>query len=256
MDFYITRYSENSNSEINELYRSAIWRVLSSEERLDALQELENRAAEKLGNQPCEICTEEMNGSQYGYYYNGKIYVNESLINNGTLRYVDETGNVLEYIPNDTNAQMMDTIHHENYHAYQNEVIHGWLEHNDQQEIELWRANEDMYISSSDNGILYRIQSQERTAFDRGEQQTKIAFEELESKYGDDAGYQEYLTSINQDSYKNALTEAQEMYEDENIQETLDFYMVSSYMENHADESELVSDIYTSDEIDESNLSP
>jgi hypothetical protein len=237
MDFYPTRYSELSNSEINELYRSDMWSNLSYEERLDALQELENRTAEELGNQPCEVRTEEMNGAMYGYYCNGQIVVNESLVNNGVLRYEDGENDVLEYVPNDVNAQLMDTIHHENYHAYQDDVINNRIEHDNQNEVALWRSNEELYISSSDNSILYRIQSRERTAFYRGELQTKETFEGIEAKYGEDAGYQEYLISINEYSYEIALVTAKETYGDENIQETLDNYMLASYQENYVEDS-------------------
>lgn len=237
MDFYPTRYSGLSDREVNELYRFDTWSDLSPEERNDALQELENRAAQKLGNQSCEVCTEEMNGSIYGYYCKGRIYINVSLVIDNVLHYEDPQGNIIEYTPADINAQMMDTIYHENYHAYQDDVIHNRLEYENQDEAALWRANEDMYISSSENGILYRIQSQERTAFAQGELQTSAAFEEIEAKYGVDAGYQEYYTFIKEDSYENILLEAKENYDDENIQETLDHYMISSYQENHAEDS-------------------
>lgn len=240
MDFYPTRYSGLSNTEINMLYRSDTWTNLSCEERLDALQELENRAAEELGNRPCEVCTKKMNGAEYGYYSAGQIVVNESLVNQGLLQYEDKEGNVLMYAPDDVNAQMMDTVYHENYHAYQNDVINNRLVHDNQNEVEIWRANEDMYISSSDNGILYRIQSQERTAFDYGELQIKVAFEKIEAECGEDAGYQAYLTSLHEHSYEIALTIARETYNDENIQETLDNYMLESYQENHAENSESI----------------
>ena len=239
MDFYPTRYSELSNSEINELYRSAVWSDLSREERLDALQELENRAAEELGNKPCEVCIEQMNGAVYGYYSNGQIVVNENLVIDGILRYEDAEDNILEYAPDDVNAQIMDTIHHENYHAYQDDAVNGRIEHENQGEIDLWRANEDMYISPSDNDTLYRIQPQERSAFGQGELKTKAAFKEIESKYGEDTGYQEYLTTINENSYESVLTEAKETYDDEDIQETFDNYMLASYQENHMEDNDI-----------------
>lgn len=238
MDFYPTRYNELSNFEVNALYRSDMWSNLSREEKLEALQELENRTAEELGNHPCEVCTEKMNGAMYGYYSSGQIVVNESLINDGVLRYEDSDGNTLEFAPDDVNAQMMDTIHHENYHAYQADVINNRLEHNNQSEVNLWRANEEVYISSCDNDVLYRIQPQERVAFERGESQTKAAFNEIEDRYGEDAGYQEYIASINKYSYDNALTMAKETYGDENIQETVDNYMLASYDDIHTEDSE------------------
>ncbi len=258
MDFYPTRYSELSNAEINELYRWDMWSGLSGEERVDALQELENRIAEELGNQPCEICSEEMSGARYGYYSNGQIKVNESLVSNGILHYEDGDGNMMEYVPEGVNAQMMDTIHHENFHAYQDDVINNRIEYDNQNEAILWRANEEMYIASSDNEFLYRIQSQERTAFYRGESQTKAAFEVIETKYGTDIGYQEYRISVNENSFELALIIAKETYGDENIQETLDNDMLAVYqeyrMENHVsvefiNETDSVCDIGMADSM-------
>ena len=247
MDFYPTRFSELTASEVCELYRADKWATLSREERLDALQELENRAADELGNQPCEIRTEEMSGSTYGYYINGQIAINESLVNDGILRFEDTDGTVIEYVPHDVNAQMMDTIHHENYHAYQDEVINDRLEHDDAEESTLWRANEGNYISSSDNGILYRMQAQERSAFEQGESQTKVAFEKMEEKYSEDTGYQEYLASINEHSYDKALSTAKEIYDSENIQEVLDNYMLANYQENYEERGTLIADSESAD---------
>lgn len=256
MNFYPTRYSGLTNLEIDELYRSDIWSALSGEERLDALQELENRTAGELGNQPCEVRIEEMNGASYGYYCGGQIAVNKSLVNDGVLRFEDIDGTVIEYAPHDVNAQMMDTIHHENYHAYQDEVTNGSFEHVDTEERALWQANAEAYISPSDNGILYRLQSQERSAFERGESQTKAAFEKMEEKYGEDAGYQEYLVSINKNNYEQTLLTARNIYQDKDIQETLDAYMLASYQENHTESSVYVADTASADDDHATAASP
>lgn len=247
MDFYLTRFAELTVAEVCELFRADTWSGLSREERLDALQELENRAAEELGNQPCEIRTERMNGSTYGYYSNGQITINENLINDGILRFEDVDGTIIEYAPRDINAQMMDTIHHENYHAYQDEVIHDRLEHDDVAESALWKANDANYISSADNGALYRIQAQERSAFKRGESQAKAAFEKMEARYGEDAGYQEYLVSISENSYDRVLSTVEELYGSENIQHALDDYMLASDHENCEESSNAVVDSTSED---------
>jgi hypothetical protein len=233
MNFYPTRYSELSNSEVNELYRSQNWDGMNRDERLDALQELENRSAAMCGNQPCEVFLEQMNGARYGYYHNGEIYVNESLVEHGEFVARYEDGTAASYAPADANVQLMDTIHHENYHAYQSDAINGIVEHDNAAEVELWRANWDNnnYISGGDP--LYRVQSLEKSAFEHGEAQTKAAFEEIEAKYGTDAAYREYLDSISENSYENALANAKELYADENIEVTLNEQMVQNYQANH-----------------------
>jgi len=197
------------------------------------LQELENRSAESLGNRPCEVRLEQMEGATYGGYGDGVIYVNEGLVENGELTVNFDDGTTMQYMPDDTNAQLMDTIHHENYHAYQDEVISGRLEHSDQAEAELWRANDENYIRGSDNESLYRVQCLERSAFNHGETQTKAAFEEIEAKYGSDDGFQAYQENTN-NSYENALANAQTQYGDVNVQENLDNHMLANYSGSQA----------------------
>lgn len=231
MDFYHTRYSELSNAEVNELYRSDNWAGMTRNQRLDALQELENRSAAACGNQPCPVRTEEMNGYLYGGYANGEIVLNEHLVADGEFvtRYQD--GSIERESVDGINAQMMDTIHHENYHAYQDEVVHGQLEHSDAEEAELWKANwpDEQYISGDDPSECYRIQSLEKSAFAHGEAETKAAFGEIEAKYGEDAGYQQYLGDIEADSYENALANAKKVNSDENIEETVNNRMLEAY---------------------------
>ncbi|MBQ7593733.1 MAG: hypothetical protein IJU48_05200 [Synergistaceae bacterium] len=230
MASYTTRYSNYSNYQLNALYTTQNWNNLSSEERLDALQELANRSAEDLGNTPCEVILEDMNGSEYGYQLGGRIYVNRSLVQDGKLNYMDDKGNIIQsYTPKDTNAQLMDTIHHENFHAYQIEAIEGKISHDDTRELQTWTANDAYYI---DSGTFYRIQSIESSAFNHGEDKTKSAFEELSIEFGEDQGYQEYLNSIDANSYDAALAKAQDETGDENIQQTLDDSMISAYIED------------------------
>ena len=108
--------------------------------------------------------------------------------------------------------------------------------HSDAAEAELWSANwpDEQYISGDDPSGCYRIQSLEQSAFDHGEAETKAAFGEIEANYGEDAGYQEYLTSIQEDSYESALEDAKMINGDENIQETLNSNMLETYRANQA----------------------
>lgn len=251
MNAYPTRYSELTSSEVNALFRSSSWDSLSGQERLDALQELENRASLEQGNQPCEIRLESMSGSTYGWYSDGVISINQNLVENGEFVQELQDGTTISYAPEDVNAQLMDTVHHENYHAYQDDVINERVESADQDETALWRANDENYIEEQP---YYRIQSLERTAFDQGETKTKEAFQEIETKYGEDAGYQEYLASIDGQSYERALAEAQLRSGDENIQQSIDQGMLSQYAENHAEYSMSEASVADSSEANESGM--
>jgi hypothetical protein len=208
MDLFPTRYSGLTRTEVDELYRADTWASLSRDERLDALQELGNRSAQDLGIAPCEIRLQSMNGAQYGGYANGQISVNESLVESGEFRVEYEDGSTLTYSPLDTNAQLMDTIHHENFHAYQDEVMTGRLDGPSVVQVEEWLENNRNYTTESP---LYRVQSIEASAFNYGEQQTAASFEAIEAKYGVDAGYQEYRVVVTENSYAAAMAEVSEL---------------------------------------------
>jgi len=231
MNTYSTRYSRLSDAEVNELYRSDTWTRLNGKERLEALQELENRSAKICGNQPYKVQLEKMNGATYGGYHNGKIYINKDLVENGNFVVQYRDGSTQSFALLDANAQLMDTIHHENYHAYQDDAIHGRVKHSNPAEVEQWRANftQGNYIRSEEDHNLYRIQSLEKPAFERGESQTRAAFERIEAKHGKDPGYQEYLKSTEKNSYEKALASAKHQYGDENIENTINDRMRQNY---------------------------
>ncbi|MDR0918188.1 MAG: hypothetical protein LBM93_02910 [Oscillospiraceae bacterium] len=236
MNFYPTRYNELSNQEVNELYRSETWSELSRNERLDALQELENRSSEELGIEPCEVRLEHMEGATYGGYNDGVIYLNENLVENGEFSVTFEDGTTQSFKQEDVNAQLMDTIHHENYHSYQDNAIHGMIEHDNTAEVEQWRANwaQENYIDGNDPEHCYRLQSLEKTAFEHGEANTTQAFDEIQTKYGEDAGYQSYLENINEYSYENELEQAKSITGDENIEQTVNQRIMDNYQANQA----------------------
>ena len=226
-----TRYSDLTDSQVNELFREETWSSLDPSRRLDALQELEVRTALACGNRPCEVRTEDMNGYLFGGYADDEIVLNRHLVEEGGFVTDFGNGEVVFDRVDGLNAQMMDTIHHENYHAYQDQVIHGEIRHSDAAEAELWAANwpSEQYIDCNDPSGCYRIQSLERTAFAHGEACTKEAFAEIEAKYGQDHGYRDYLEDIQRYSYDDALDDAIDISGDEHIRDTLDGQMLEAY---------------------------
>jgi hypothetical protein len=236
MNFYPTRYEGLSDQEVNELYRSDSWSGLSRDERLDALQELENRSSEQLGIEPCEVQLEHMEGATYGGYNDGVIYLNENLVENGELSVTFDDGTSQCFKQDDVNAQLMDTIHHENYHSYQDNAIHGIVDHENSSEVEQWRANwpQENYIGGNDPEHCYRLQSLEKSAFEHGETNTKQAFDEIQAKYGEDSGYQSYLENINEHSYENELEQAKSITGDQNIEQTVNQRIMDNYQASNS----------------------
>lgn len=136
----------------------------------------------------------------------------------------------MSYKSTDVNSQLMDTVHHENYHAYKDVVTIGQIQHDDQYELELWKANDENYTFEYP---FYRIQSLEVYAFDRGESKTQDAFKTIEEMYGKDSGYQESLTSIQDNSYEKALSDAIELAGNKNIQQSYENEMIAKYNNSH-----------------------
>jgi hypothetical protein len=87
--------------------QSDAWQELEPGERLEALQEVENRMAELQGREPLTIRTEPMESGSFGYYDGQSITVNENDLA-GTEMPVHE---------------FVDTVVHEGRHAYQDHAI-------------------------------------------------------------------------------------------------------------------------------------
>lgn len=259
MDVYHTRYSDLTNEQVNELYRSEVWESLSLSERLDALQELENRSAVELGNKPCEVMLKPMEGAYYGAYHDGgRIFLNKNLVETGDLVVHDENGDVLaSFHPDNTNVQLMDTIHHENFHAYQYEAINGIVNHENAAEVQQWKANwqAENYIRANDPEHCYRLQCLEKSAFNHGEAQTKRAFEAIETKYGIDTGYQSYLESIMENSFEYELEQAQAITGDQNIESSVNQKILDNYNASieHDSSNNCVMQIYSLTSADSTN---
>ena len=157
-------------------------------------------------------------------------YINQDLVKNSEFCLEFEDGTKMSYKSTDVNSQLMETVHHENYHAYQDEATIGHIQHDDQYKLELWKANDENYTFEY---TFYRIQSLEASAFDRGESKTQDAFKKIEEMYGKDSGYQEYLTSIQDKSYEKALSDAIGLTGNKNIQRSYENEMIAQYNNSH-----------------------
>lgn len=136
-------------------YQSAflphIWRKLSFEQRLQALQDLENDHAAKAGRQAFTVKAAAMKyiGSCGEAVFKHKtILINQSHIQSDKLYLV-----------------AMATTLHEGRHAYQRAVVEDQVPHKNREQVRLWRINTQVYIPMADGTeILYRFQPLERDA--------------------------------------------------------------------------------------------
>ena len=239
---YFTKYHFRSDSELYSLFSHQTWNSLNFNSKMAALQELENRAAKAYGNTPRRVVAETMQGSKYGGYNSNDdvIRLNRGLIESGRFTYRDEnTGKITDSRKmNSANAELVDTIYHENYHAYQQDVVNGRIQHPDKREAELWRAN----LERDENGHLvrycssdldYRIQSSERSAWKTGESETRRVFDTIEKENGPDPGYAEYKRDLVKNSYEKKLAEAKAISGNPYYREDLDEGMLKDYAQEH-----------------------
>lgn len=110
-----------------DLFHTSNWRKLSFEERLEALQMLENDYAKKQGRAPRIVEAEKMEGLEYMGYYNPKqdlIKINEDHVKRDDYNYC-----------------CVETVIHEGRHAYQIDVIQYGSSSEDQMEVQKWAEN-------------------------------------------------------------------------------------------------------------------
>lgn len=221
---FSTCYSQLSGVELNGLFTTDTWNSLSTDQRLAACQEVENRYAAETGHPPIQVSAVSMVGSlqdgyTWGYQQGNHLYLNLDVLESGQFRLSDqdEKGNNIITTINAPapNWNMLDTVFHEGTHGFQyQEGRQGYT-----------------YIQFETDADLYRIQPIEAEAFREGNTRTVQAIlQQMELTGKVDANAQAYLNSVKADSYQAALQEAARNYNDPHIDQTLAQFI---YDRNH-----------------------
>lgn len=219
--FNITNGTENKNifssysfEEINSCFYSSTWGHLSYSQKLELLQELENRFSNEQGRPSKHVTSVPMLGNTLGEWdkQNNTITINEFLMNDGVLTTDPLTeGN---FRP-DAGLLVYETVAHEGYHAYQDYAIENPDEHISKTQFEEWKLNSfsvnnnKNYVNPKDNYLEYRIQPLERDASKYGYLKAEEAAKDIEKKYGNQFECSVYRNSCKINSYENVLREAQ-----------------------------------------------
>ena len=207
---YNTPYSNYSQSKLNALFSTDNWNGLSFSEKMSACQEIENRYAAEYNVQPCIVTHEKMEGACYGWQSGSTICLNSYLVQDGQFctHFTDQNG-LPQEIRTDALApgwNTLDTLYHEGTHGIQ----------------ERTGRMPSTYISPEMDGNLYRIQGIEKEAYAAGQIRTLNALSEYEKEVGHlDAGRNDYIASVKNDSFQSALVDAARNYNDPNIEQTL-----------------------------------
>jgi hypothetical protein len=139
-----------------EALRPEVWEQLSIEERLEAIQEIENRLAETSQREAVEVLGETMEPGTLGYWDGHAIHINREVVANSPV------------------DQVVNVVVHEGRHAYQEYVLKVHPELYPDLEAEVaWLLNSPpfgFYFDAATYGFeIYRAQPLEADAWSFGE---------------------------------------------------------------------------------------
>lgn len=110
------------------------WNKLSVQEKLDALQSVENEVAAREGRAPCKVqgqyIQSDSRGTTLGYYSRADRTIT---INTEQLDSNSKYGNDYKV--------HLDTVLHEGRHAYQHQAVRGEIKHENSEELAAWTDN-------------------------------------------------------------------------------------------------------------------
>ena len=243
-----TQYEQLSDEQLADLFHSSNWNQMNGSQRLAACQEVANRDALAHGMEPREVVADDLRGLDFGAYdpADGKIHLNSHVLEHGTV--MDEKGNETLYAG--SNAETLDTVFHENRHAYDAQLAQAvedkqqGLTYNqaiidDAQarglDIDSIRAGDSVYVTPGANHDVYRVQSSERAAYEAGENGTRGFFESSQGRLGADPGFSAYTDRLENgsDTYAEAMSNLSTTYNDSDFDKTLDEQAQDIYFSEH-----------------------
>lgn len=128
------------------------WKDMNEYERLEVLQDVEERVARVQGRPPAQVATYTATPGEFGYY-------------NPDTNKINISSNSLK---NDDVKEVVDTLIHEGRHAYQHYAVEHPDTYSNRQEVEAWAHNlqKDHYLSADKYGQeLYQAQPVEKDAW-------------------------------------------------------------------------------------------
>jgi len=167
-----------------DIIHSSNWNKATFEEKLDALQKLENHYAKIQGRNPCPVTTEKMDSiSECGYYNDrrGVIVLNEEHLKSTEWEYFN-------YI-------CADTVIHEGYHSFQYRAVDNNELANKGENTEKWKENIIVYYPPRE-GYIYRFQPLERDTNTYSNIEIDTINKDLEGKFGIDHSYHAYREDV------------------------------------------------------------
>lgn len=227
-----TRYNNWSEGALYSCFRGDVWRDLDEGARLDLLQEVANRSAKQSGQSAaCRVIFAQLEPTSAGEQRGDLICLNREMFVNDRQTAMYQGTAIYHPLP-DANLRALETVLHENQHAWQNQVIRGEIpgvdptlrreySSNNFQTVSLTQADGtprtgSTYlrgcISGEDGYYLYYFQSTERDAHRISEDQTVSIMNELAAQYGDEPSFEAFRETIALEGYEATFAGAQERF--------------------------------------------
>lgn len=243
-----TIFAHCTDEELMELYHENSWFKMDEGNRQQLLQETVNRSAAAKGELgACEVRFENLDSGTLGKQSGNEIQVNRSVF--AEDRYLHEyNGHVIEERAVDSNMRALETVLHEDIHAWQNQCLDGTIPCTDAKLLAEYQANNfSLSVVQDENGALqvgshylngitdntgyymYYFQSTERDAHLYSEQQTLSVMQNLQAKFGDDKSLLTYQKDVLLHGYQTTYQEGQLLFGNENFEKEINQVLVNQY---------------------------
>ena len=235
-----TIYGNHTNEELFSLYRESSWSTMNENSRQQLLQETVNRAAAAKGELgACEVRFADLDSSTLGQQSASVIEINRNVF--AQDKYVHEyNGHVIEERAIDSNMRALETVLHEDIHAWQNQCIDGTIQCPDANLLAEYRSNNFTVSLVPDgnggqtlgshylNGMadktgyyMYYFQSTERDAHLYSEKQTIDIMNSIQEKYGIDKSLLAYQKEVLLNGYQSTYQKGQEIFANPNFDKAI-----------------------------------
>lgn len=247
-----TVYGSLSDAELYSLYRESSWFAMGESERQQLLQETVNRSAAAKGELgACEVRFADLDSRTLGQQSGNVIEVNRDALAKD-LHTHDFNGRLIQEKVVDSNMQALETVLHEDIHAWQNQCIDGTIQCPDPSLLAEYEANNftvslvsdgngglqpgSQYLNGMTDGIgyyMYYFQSTERDAHLYSEMQTRQIMNDLAQKYGEDKSLLTYQKSVLLNGYQAEYQKGQALFGNNSFDKEINQVLVNQYYGIH-----------------------
>ena len=241
-----TRYGNLSNEQLYSMFRESSYSKLDESEKLDLLQETVNRDALERGEIGApEVRFADLPANESGNASNGIINVNRDLAVNG-VQSIEYNGQTIQHSVRAYNIESLNTVLHENIHCFQDQIIDGTINIEDDQKNAEYQSNSfttsvvlqdgkyqpgSQYLTGETaNGYYcYYFQATERDAFLGAEEKTNAILNNIIEKYGTELSFEAYAKSVEITGYHATEQAAIERFQNLNFERDLNQTLMNQY---------------------------